>query len=265
MPRSRTRLMLSTWGCVGLLAWAGCHQFVDEVTSREFRLRNLVNQPDPVAVLQTSNDGDARAKAMRRLREPIRSGGTTELQDEIVQILIQSAVEDPRPICRLAAIEALGRFQDERAAPALLQAYHASRQFPTEIANAIRCAALTSLGGKNHPEGLELLAEVATMPAEKSEKSPIELTSHAAEPLLTEILSQYDPSHQAARDARLAAIRALGQSKSRRAIEALIPLVDDRDVAIRDRAHEALQTITGRRDVARTSNAWKSVLSEANF
>ncbi|MCX7700129.1 MAG: HEAT repeat domain-containing protein [Gemmataceae bacterium] len=261
MPGGKRWRLLSACGMVGLITWAGCHRVIDEVTSREFRLRQLVSSPDPVDVLRNSNDGDARAKAMRRLKEPARSGGGTELQDEMVQILAKTAVEDPRPLCRLAAIETLGRFQDERAAPALLQAYHASRQFPTEIANAIRCAAMMALGGKDHAEGVELLCQVASTPKPETEKSAIELTGFAAERELAELLGKYDPDAQAQRDARLAAIRALGQSKAPRAIEVLLPLVDDRDVAIRDRAHEALQTITGRKNVDKSTEAWRRALS----
>lgn len=261
MPRRRPRLMLSSLGCAGLLAWVGCHPFVDEITSREFRLRQLVQQPDPIAVLRSSDDGDARAKAMRRLKEPIRNGGTPELQDEILEILTRSAVEDPRPICRLAAIEALGRFQDERAAPALLQAYHASRQFPTEIANAIRCAAMSNLGGKDYPEGFDLLVQVAMTPREKPEKSEVTPASFSPDAQLAELLGHYDPDHQAARDARLAAIRALGQAKNPRALSVLIPLVDDKDVSVRDRAHEALQNLTGRRDVEKSAAAWQSAFN----
>lgn len=262
MPRCKRWQRLWACGMIGLVAWSGCHRVIDEVTSREFRLRQLVYSPDPMEVLRNSNDGDARAKAMRRLEEPARSGGSPEVQDEVVKILTQSAVEDPRPLCRLAAIEALGRFQDDRAAPALLQAYHASRQFPTEIANAIRCAAMTALGGKNFADGIELLCQIASTPRLQPETSAIETASFTAERELAALLGQYDPDAQAQRDARLAAIRALGSSKNPRAVEVLLPLVEDRDVAIRDRAHEALQRITGQTNVAKSAEAWRQALTK---
>lgn len=264
MPLGRRWPLISRFSLAGLVAWVGCHRVIDEVTSRDFRLQNVVSSPDPVEVLRTSTDGDARAKAMRRLKEPNLSGGSPELQNEIVQILTEAAVEDPRPLCRLAAIETLGRFRDERAAPALIQAYHASRQFPTEIANAIRCAAMHSLGGKDHAEGLQLLCQVATTPRPPSEQSAIEQTSHSPQGDLALLLGHADPETQIQRDARLAAIRALGQSKNPLALEALLPLVDDRDVAVRDRAHEALQKITGRKNVAKSTSAWQQALAQGS-
>jgi hypothetical protein len=43
----------------------------------------------------------------------------------------------------------------------------------------------------------------------------------------------------------------------------LLPLMAEPDVAIRDRAHEALQTITGRKDVAMNADAWRAALGAA--
>lgn len=247
-------------GCGLILSAGGCAHFVDEVTSREFKLKNLVSHPDPVTTLRSSTDGDARARALHHLKEPAKHGGGPAQQDEIMQILTESAVGDPRPMCRLAAISALGRFEDPRAATVLLQAYQGASSFPTETANPIRCEAMTALGKKNSSEGLSLLAQVATTVKAPATKPGVKLAGFEEEQELNKLLGQYDPDSQAARDARLAAIRALGASKNRQAIETLLPLMAERDIAIRNRAHEALQTITGKKDVAKTPEAWSAAL-----
>lgn len=109
----------------------GCAGMWDAVTSRKFRdapyktVRNVVVPEDPVLVLRSGPDrtGDERAKAMHRLKEPARNGGTQEDQDQMVDILTRAATSDPSPVLRFAAIEALGRFQDERALGVLMTAY----------------------------------------------------------------------------------------------------------------------------------------------
>src|SRR5581483_12200404 len=53
--------------CTGL---AGCATAWDDVTSREFHVKTMFNRsPEPIVVLRESADGDARAKAMRALKE----------------------------------------------------------------------------------------------------------------------------------------------------------------------------------------------------
>jgi hypothetical protein len=60
---------------------------------------------------------------MHRLKEPIRNKGTQEEQDRIIDILAKAATEDPSPVLRYAAIDALGRFDDPRAVAILMTAY----------------------------------------------------------------------------------------------------------------------------------------------
>jgi hypothetical protein len=259
MRRGMRWLGLAVGGGLALSA-GGCTHFVDEITSREFKVRNLVSHPDPVATLRSSTDGDARARAMHHLKEPAKHGGDQAQQDEIMQILTESAVNDPRPMCRLAAISALGRFEDPRCAGVLMQAYQGASTFSTETSNPIRCAAMASLGKKNTSEGLALLTQVATTAKAPSAKPDVKLTSFEGEEELNKMLGQYDPDSQAARDGRLAAIRALGLSKNRQAVEVLLPLLAEQDVAIRNRAHEALEQVTGKRNIAKTPEAWQAAL-----
>ena len=90
------------------LALAGCAHFWDDVTSRDFKVSDLYTSSDPMTVLRTKqDDGDALAKAMRSLKEPNKNHGSEQDQNEAVQILAQAATSDPRPLCRLAAIDAM--------------------------------------------------------------------------------------------------------------------------------------------------------------
>jgi HEAT repeat protein len=228
-----------------LVAASGCANFIDKITSREFRAKDLVHRQDPVTVLRTSTDGDARAQAMHRVKEPLKHGGGQTQQDEIVQILTESATTDLRPICRLAAISALGRFEDPRCGAVLLQAYQGAATFPTETASTIRCEAMTALGHKNSPDGLALLTQVATAAKTPAAKPDTKLVGYEADEELMKLLGGSDADSQAARDGRLAAIRALGLTKNPQAIEVLTPLAEDRDIAIRDCAREAIRHIKG--------------------
>jgi len=249
------RSVLLTAGGFALFA-AGCAGFIDEVSSREFRVKHLFVDPDPLTVLRESKDGDARAKALRQIKEP--GASDPALQAEVVKYLSEAATVDPRPLCRLSAIESLGRFKDPGCAPVLLQAYQAASEFPTDTANPIRCEAMTALGRKDNADGLALLAQVASTAKAPAAKNDTRLASYGGEELANEILGQYDPDTQATRDARLAAVRALGATKNPQAIATLIPLLADKDVALRDRAHEALQNITGRKDVPPDAEAWRA-------
>src|SRR5206468_1748632 len=146
--------------------------------------------------------GDERAKAMRRLKEPIESGGTRQDQDEIVELLARTATADPSPVLRLAAVEALGRFHDPRVAGVLMLTYQRAHGRPggapappdgdptvqlaggstgrvpgrgaldrslaaptgyaPDTVAVIRCRTLESLGRTNRPEAVQFLAAVAS-------------------------------------------------------------------------------------------------------
>lgn len=125
------RALTLAFAAAAALLPTGCAGMWDAVTSRKFReapyktVRNVIVPEDPVMVLRAGPDrtGDERAKAMHRLKEPARHGGTQEDQDQVVEILTRAATSDPSPVLRFAAIEALGRFEDERAMAALVTAY----------------------------------------------------------------------------------------------------------------------------------------------
>jgi HEAT repeat protein len=244
----------------GLSFSAGCATFIDDVTSHDFRVRDLFSNPDPMTVLRTQEDGDARAKAMLHLKEPKKSGGSEQLQTEARGFLADAATKDARPLCRLAAIDALGRFDDPRASGVLMQAYQASVVFPTDVANPIRCQVLGALGKKNSSEAMNLLATVAATPRARPPETDVRQAGYNRDNELTKALGRYDPDAQAVRDARLAAVRALGESRNPQAARLLIPILAEKDVALQNRAQESLQMITGRKDIPAEPEAWQKAL-----
>jgi HEAT repeats len=111
-------------GCAGPTFW-------DDVTSRDYKFKSMFSAaPSTMTVLRERADGDARARAMLAVKEPQTNGGSAAEQEEVVQLLTRTAISDPQPLCRRAAIEALGRFRDPRAVPALSQAYETAGQLP---------------------------------------------------------------------------------------------------------------------------------------
>lgn len=233
--RRRLALALSLLVLPGL---GGCAGFWDEITSRDFHVKTLFVRPDPLVVLRDSNDGDKRAKAYRALEEPARNGGTQEQQDAIVKILTTAATTERQPLCRLAAIQTLGNFQDPRAVQGLVEAYYEAGAFPPDTAAAIRCQTLASLGRTKSPAAVELLARVVREPA-------VEGT---------------EQERQQSLDTRIAAARALGNFNHYQATEALVyVLKSEKDVALRDRAHESLQAATGK-DLPADAAAWEQLL-----
>lgn len=224
MSRFCRPLAVAGWCCAAL---TGCAGFWDEVTSRDFDVRTAISPPEPMTVLRTSTDGDARAKAMRRLKEPRLTGGTEQEQEEVVQLLRETAMSDPQPICRMAAISALGRFQDPRAVQALAGAYQTADQLSPEVAYHARCQALRAMGETKNPQAVEFLTEIARQPADRDAT---------------------DRERGQGRDVRLTAVRALGNFRgSTKAGEALGQLAQaDRDVAIRDRAKESYVAVAGK-------------------
>ncbi len=221
---ARWRYGAAAWAvCAGL---SGCAGMWDEVTSRDFHMRNLFQRPEPLAVLRESTDGDARAKAMRALKEPRRNGGGDTEQEEVVKLLTAAAVSDPQPLCRLAAIEALGRFEDPRAVPALRSAYETAAQLPAEVAGPIQSQALVALGRTHQAAAVTFLVQTANQP----------MPADAG-----------DRERQQVRDNRVAAVRALKNYEgSPEVADAMAKLAQaEKDVALRDRARETYAKVTG--------------------
>jgi hypothetical protein len=233
----------------------GCANFWDDVTSRDFKFKQLWSAPpNPMVVLRDSDDGDARARALRALREPKQHGGSDADQDAVLRILSTAAVRERHPWCRLAAIESLGHFKDPRAVSALRAAYDQANTLPAsavqqasynpgntlapETTAALRCHALSALGETGNAAAVDLLVRVVRQP-------PVEGSEAERQQAITE---------------RLTAVRALGHFKEYQATEALLKVLQtEKDPALRDRAAEALQTITGK-NLPADAKAWEAEL-----
>lgn len=251
---------------------AGCGTMWDAVTSRNFRnapfttVKHVVAPEDPMVVLRADppRSGDDRAKAMHRLKEPIRSGYTQQDQDQIVEMLERTATADKSPVLRYAAIDALGRFEDERAPRILMLAYQkadgqpeqqqkepaavlaigglsagraptkpgvemAQLSGPTGYAPdtvaALRCRCLESLGRTHRPEAAQFLATVAGAAG-------------------ADVVAADDV------EVRQAAVRGLGQCRQPEAVAALAQVLTaeaGKDPTLARGAHAGLVRLTGKK------------------
>jgi HEAT repeat protein len=207
-------------------SFSGCAGYWDEVTARNYHFKDMfAKAPEPLGVIQNSPDGDKRAKALRSLTEPLQHNGSQQEQDVVVQVLNWRAANDTQALCRLAAIQVLGKFKDPRAVEGLKEAYYRAGSFNPETANVVRCQALASLGETGNPAAVETLVKVLHEP-------PVEGP---------------DQDKQQKMDERIAAARALGHFKNYESATALVQVLQaESDVALRNRAHESLELATGK-------------------
>jgi HEAT repeat protein len=218
----------------------GCAHFWDDFMAGDFQ-DAFHGRPAPLVVLaDKDNSGDQRAKALRSLKEPKQNGGKDADQELVMQVLTISAKSDLQPLCRLAAIQALGHFKDPRASDALIDAYYQATSFAPDTATMIQCEALTSLGRTGGPAAIDLLVKVVREPSPAFETP--------------------EPEKEQARDRRMAAARALGNSKQAKGTEALVYVLQtERDIALHDCAHDALVAATGR-NLADDPKVWDDFL-----
>jgi hypothetical protein len=263
---------------------SGCAGTYDLVTSQQFKDRpfhTLFHRDDPMEVLETVEEGDDRVRAMRDVKEPKQGGGTAADQDRLIAILQAGATTDRRPLCRLAAVDALSRFEDPRVGPILIAAYRnapydappvpgqpapvtpagafagvkgAVSNFTPDTVTTIQCHVLTALGKHRSVDGLKLLVGVVSA---RSGAKPAVQPAGGVSAADTPFTSETDRL-----DVRLAAIRALGQYENEpTAVQALVAILrDEKDVALRGRAHESLVTITGQ-DLEPDAKAWTEWLN----
>jgi hypothetical protein len=235
----------------------GCAGWWDEVSSRDFHFKDMFKKdPDPMVVLQTSTDGDKKAKALRALKEPAQNGGSQQEQDTVVKLLVWTAANDPQAVCRIAAIDTLRRFRDPRAVEGLKEAYYRAdgissagqaahkdpsvNGFPQDTASIIRTVVLTALGDSTQPAAVDLLTKALLEP-------PVEGT---------------ETEKQQKQDERTAAARSLAHFPQYQSTEALVSVLrGNPDVALRHRAGEALVQITGK-DLPPDAQAWDQFLHD---
>jgi hypothetical protein len=254
------------------LGLTGCAGTWDTITSKKFRsdpwntTARMMNPEDPLVVLLADppRDGDERARAMRRLKEPLRDNRTQQEQDAVIDVLARAATADPSPVLRLAAVEALGRFEDPRVAGILVIAYQNAHGrlpgserpdtgirpaggtartpsrgttadrfplsgptgYPPDTVAAIRCRAVEALGRTNRPEAVRFLAMVAV-------PNPDTAPEGADDP-----------------EVRQAAVRGLGHCRQPEAVYALSQVLNaasGKDHVMVVWAHDGLVRLTGKR------------------
>jgi HEAT repeat protein len=237
---SGPRAAFCVWPVTFCLFCGGCANFWDDVTSRDFDFSTIFVKPNPLLVLHDSLDGDKRARALRALHEPKQHGGTEEEQEAVLKILTTAASSEKQPLARLAAIESLGHFKDPQAVQGLTNAFYNAGSFAPETAAVIRVRALAALGQTGNPAAVELLTKVVREP-------PAEGT---------------DLERQQTLDVRIAAAQALGHFSHYQATEALVYVLQtEKDVALRDRAHESLMAATGKK-LPSDAKAWEELLHQ---
>ena len=142
----------------------------------------MFHHDDPKSViLKDDAEGDRQAKAMLEITEPKKEKGSDKEQDAVIDRLRNSAVSDHKILCRIAAISALGRFEDPRSSQILVAAYdslsaiaqtkeiiaasYTSKRPATSItpdqAIVIKTKVIEALGKKNTPEAINLLCHEA--------------------------------------------------------------------------------------------------------
>ena len=240
------RAVLLLWAGSISLSLCGCANYWDEAFSHPVKPANFnpfKQGPDPLQVLHDQNaDGNLRYKALAALTEPQQHGGTQKEQDDIFQILSVAASKDQAPLCRLAALSALGRFKDPRAAATIDAVYLQQLSFSREMNSYIQQQCLNSLVETGGPIALQRLILVAKEPPNDANA----------------------PQSQETLDRRLIAVKGLGKFKEPEAASALafVLCAPRCDVALRDRAHESLVASTGK-NLPPDAPEWKSYLGSA--
>ncbi len=233
-----------------LISLSGCVTLWDEVTSRERDMNYVFRQPDPLITLRDSTDNHRKAQALALLKEPAQRNGTREQQELYLSILMRAAVNEDKgqyepmsrdPLCRLSAIRTLGEYRDPRALPALEKAYFDPQPFTSDMNAMIRQQALASLEKNGNPEVRHILIRAARQPSAVPVASPVE--------------------RQQILDEKIAAVRALSRYPQYDSADTLVYILEtEKDVALRDCAHEALK-ISTKRDLPADAKAWRDLMA----
>ena len=141
----------------------------DEMQSKENPFDLPDNLPNAVKAAHQSDDMDKLGLALASLTEPLQNGGARAQQDLHVKILIHAATKYPDPLVRVGAIQALGKYQDRRAARALVQASCERIPFVAGINSKIRVQAISALANTKSEVARRFLLEMATAPLPDSD------------------------------------------------------------------------------------------------
>lgn len=222
---SRARSVGTTLLLFGVALFTGC-TFSDVFTARFYK--ELTSDPDPYDVLEKSTDGNKRAKALAKIQEPSRNGGSQEQQDLVVELLNHAASNEPEFWPRLNAIRAMSHFKDPRIVEGLMDAYYARslKDYPQESGHILRVSVINAIGKIGHPNGMELLTAVLDQPPIDPETS--------------------EQKKKQAHDERIAAAHALENFRSKESVALLNRVLEkERNVALRNRARQSLQVVQG--------------------
>ena len=249
----------NTWDNLGNRSWR--NDFLDNP------IRATVRPEDPLTILRTKpDDGEARAKAMRRLDEPITHGRDPAEQTEALEFLRTAATTDQSPVVRAAAIDCLGRFEDPRVPEILAAAFHQAAGPDAKPATDSRLPGMLSArSGLFGPTGYS--PEVATMLRLKAIDALAKTGRPEAVAFLAELaLPKPDTDPAETRDVRVAAVRGLATMRRPEAVHALSRVLaaeKGRDAAVVSRAHTGLKDLTGR-DLPPDPQQWNEVV-QAGF
>lgn len=244
LSRSRNSGALGILGLSCLLAAGSGCSLHREIAAGNYRLEGVFTREEPLVVLRDSTDGYKRAKALARLEEPLENGGNREEQELYLKILTQTAKEDREPLCRMAAVRTLGTYKDPRAARTLEEVYQLRLPFTPDMNSVLRQQALAGLEQTGDPEARHLLIRVARQPGSPTESSLAD--------------------RQQTLDERLTAVRGLGRYNQYDAIDALVHVLEnEKDAALKDRAHQSLRQATGR-ELPPEPRLWRQLLNDPN-
>ncbi len=205
------------------LPFGGCAGMWDEVTSRDFHVKALFEKPYPFVVLEQSRDGNQRAKAYRALGDAETYVGADRAR--VVDILCNAASKEKQFLCRAAAIESLGHYQEPQAVAGLTQAFYSAATLQADHAARLQMQAATALGRTGSPQAKDFLVVVV------KDRPKVEGSEQERQLVL---------------DVRLAATRALGKYNDAQSLETLqMVLKSERDVAMRNCARLALKEAKG--------------------
>lgn len=263
-PLGRRRALILSARCrfaaclaIAWLGLSGCGHFWENATAHDpngkgvaddfrYRWRLLTDFRPPHRVLAEEPDNDLRARAVRKLKEPLRDGGTEEQQAKMVALLGDMARNPKEPItCRLAAVEKLGEFRDPAVVPHLKEAFFAPvNNVPKNP--VVRTAVIDALSRRSEPGVADIL--VRALKVDPQPEAALLDSSHA--------------------DVRIAAARGLAnfpQPEVAAALHAVLveekqkPVVQ-RNMALRKQANDSLRAVTGK-DFGPDPDAWQAYLS----
>ncbi|CAN5249991.1 hypothetical protein BH11PLA2_BH11PLA2_37580 [soil metagenome] len=251
---------------------SGCANTWDTFTSRKFRQKpfgTMFSSEDPLTVMKSSVEGDERAYAMRKLKEPNQHGKTSEDQDEAIKLLSAAAISDPSPVVRVAAIDALGRFQDERAIAILNAAYRTADGVPSGVekpkkakspVNSDEPEALAERYSLRGPIGFA--DEVTSAIRSRTIDSLANTGKATALPVLAEAAQGGSKDLPVDRDTQLTALRGLQRIRTKESAGVLMAVLKEqkgKDPAMTDRAHDGLVALTGQKMPADAS-VWEAAM-----